>query len=104
MLARHFIRSTLRATVGGMAAVAATALLAGCAMIQPPPVPRVPRLGASRGGAGDAACAADIARAHVALAAVGAAAGDPVGTALAHGAVAEAMQSYHVCLARRGQP
>jgi hypothetical protein len=76
-----------------------TLLVSGCALIQPPPVPRTPRLGL-RSGPGDATCAADIGQAHAALAAAGAAAGDPVATAAAHTAAAVAMHAYHVCLAQ----
>jgi hypothetical protein len=82
--------------------VLGTILLAGCALIQPPPVPRVPRI-ALRGG-GDAACVTYVSQAHAALAAAGAAAGDPSATAAAHAASAVAMHEYHTCLARRGQP
>jgi len=77
--------------------------LAGCALIQPPPVPRVPQLRFWQ-GSGDASCGADIAQAHSALAAAGAAAGDPAATAAAHAAAASAMATYHACLARTNQP
>jgi hypothetical protein len=80
-----------------------TLLLGGCALIQPPPVPRIPRLGL-RGSGADAMCAADIAQAHAALAAAGAAAGDPAATAAAHSAAAGAMHAYHVCLAQPRRP
>ena len=79
-----------------------TLLLAGCAIIQPPPVPGVPRSG-QYDGVGDAACASAIAQAHGALAAAGAAAGDPSATAAAHAADAAAMHEYHTCLARPGR-
>ena len=72
-------------------------LLAGCALVQPPPVPQ---LGARDHG--DAACGAAISRAHAALA--GAAGGDPAATAAAHAAHAASMHEYHSCLARRGRP
>ncbi|AHG92917.1 hypothetical protein J421_5382 (plasmid) [Gemmatirosa kalamazoonensis] len=85
-----------------VAAALAALLLAGCALLQPPPVPSVPRLG--QRAFGDAACGAEIGRAHSALAAVGAAGGDPAATAAAHAAHAAAMHEYHTCLARRGQP
>lgn len=80
-----------------------TLLLAGCALIQPPPIPRMPRLG-QHGGPGDAACVTALARAHGALAAAGAAAGDPQQIAAAHAAHAVAMSEYHTCLARPGNP
>jgi hypothetical protein len=80
-----------------------TLLVSGCALIQPPPVPQVPRLGL-RAGIGGANCAADIARAHAALAAAGAAAGDPAATAAAHAEAAGAMAAYHACLAQPGRP
>ena len=85
-----------------LAANLATLLLGGCALIQPPPEPSVPSLGL-RGGAGDATCTADIARAHAAFAASGAAASDPVATAAANVAAAEAMSAYSVCLAQSNQ-
>lgn len=91
--------STRSIPCAGLAASVATLLLSGCALIQPPPVPRMPRFGL-RGGAGDATCTADIARAHAAFAAAGAAAGDPVATAAAHATAAEAMSAYHVCLSQ----
>ena len=78
----------------------ATLFLAGCALIQPPPVPSVPRVG--QGGLGGAACEPSISQAHVALA--GAAGGDPAATAAAHAAHAAAMSEYHNCLARRTRP
>ena len=83
--------------------VLATLLLAGCALIQPPPVPQVPRLG-QRSNPGEVACAPSLAEAHAALAAAGAAAGDPAATAAAHDATAVAMHAYHTCLARRSHP
>lgn len=86
-----------------LATVAASLLLAGCALIQPPPVPRVPHLGL-RAGVDNPSCAADISRAHAALASAGAAAGDPAATAAAHARAAEAMSAYHVCLAQPRQP
>jgi hypothetical protein len=73
--------------------------LNGCALLQPPPVPSVPRLG-FWGGFSAASCGAEVAQAHTALAAAGAAAGDPAATAAAHAAAATAMASYHACLAR----
>jgi predicted small integral membrane protein len=96
-MARH---SSARSVSGAaLAAGLVTLLLGGCALIQPPPVPRVPRLGlgASRG---DAMCVGDIGQAHAALAAAGAAAGDPAATAAAHAAAAAAMSAYHACLAQ----
>ena len=93
----------MRTASAHLAAGIGAFLLAGCALIQPPPVPRVPRLGV-RAGPGDAACAADVARAHAALGAAGAAAGDPATTAAAHAAAAEAMAAYHACLAQPGRP
>lgn len=98
MARRIAIRSAI---VGSPIGVLATLLLTGCALIQPPPVPRMPRLGQSSGGVGDAACATFISQAHAALAAAGAAAGDPAATAAAHAASAAAMSQYHSCLARR---
>ena len=95
--------SRMRSTSAALVATVGAFLLTGCALIQPPPVPRVPVLGL-RGGPGDAACAADVARAHTALAAAGAATGDPAATAAAHAAAAGAMASYHACLARHSQP
>jgi hypothetical protein len=97
-------RSSTRSILGAaLVAGLATLLLGGCAYIQPPPVPRMPRLGVW-GGSEDATCAAEIGRAHAALAAAGAAAGDPSATAAAHAASAVAMGEYHACLARRSQP
>lgn len=84
-------------------AMIAASFLAGCALIQPPPVPRVPQLSFWQ-RPGDASCGADIAQAHSALAAAGAAAGDPAATAAAHAAAASAMATYHACLARTNQP
>ena len=83
-------------------AMTVASFLAGCALIQPPPVPRVPQLSFWQ-RSGDAACGADIAQAHSALAAAGAAAGDPAATAAAHAAAASAMATYHACLARTSQ-
>ena len=83
-------------------ATTVASFLAGCALIQPPPVPRVPQLSFWQ-RSGDAACGADIAQAHSALAAAGAAAGDPAATAAAHAAAASAMATYHACLARTSQ-
>ena len=77
-----------------------TLLLGGCALIQPPPVPRLPGSG-QHGVAGDASCATSLGQAHAALAAAGAAAGDPSATAAAHATHAMAMHEYHTCLARR---
>jgi hypothetical protein len=93
----------MRSTSAVLAATVGAFLLASCALIQPPPVPRVPRLGL-RGGSGNAACATHVAQAHTALAAAGAAAGDPAATAAAHAAAAGAMATYHACLARPDQP
>ena len=95
-------RNLIGSAAGGASVVLGTLLLAGCALMQPPPVPRVPRI-ALRGG-GDAACETYVSQAHAALAAAGAAAGDPAATAAAHAANAVAMHEYHTCLARRGQP
>jgi hypothetical protein len=95
------LSSTRSVPVAVLAASLATLLLGGCALIQPPPVPRMPRFGL-RGGTGDA-CTADIARAHAAFASAGAAAGDPVATAAAHATAAEAMSAYQVCLAQSNQ-
>ena len=95
--------SRIRLASAGLAAAVGACLLAGCALISPPPVPQAPRLG-WRGAPGDAACAADVARAHTALAAAGAAAGDPAATAAAHAAAAGAMAAYHACLAQNGRP
>jgi hypothetical protein len=94
-MARHH---SIRPAAAGLAAL----LLGGCAHLQPPPVPRVPHLG-QRGGPGDAACGADVAQAHVAFAAAGAAAGDPAATAAAHAAAGTAMAAYHACLAQPGR-
>jgi len=97
-------RSSTRSVPGAaLAAGLVTLLLGGCALIQPPPVPRMPHFGL-RGGAGSAMCAADISQAHVALAAAGAAAGDPAATAAAHANAAGAMHAYHTCLAQAGTP
>lgn len=96
MPGRRLVPSTLRAA---LAAALATTLLGGCAVLQPPPVPTMPRFG-FRAGPADASCASDLSRAHGALAAAGAAAGDPATTAAAHAASASAMASYHSCLAR----
>lgn len=85
-----------------LAAALGTLLLAGCALIQPPPVPTVPRLG--QGGLGDAACGTSISRAHAALADAGAAGGDGAAIATAHAAHAAAMSEYHTCLAGRSRP
>ena len=65
MAGRSLIRSAARAV---SVVVAGTLWLAGCAVIQPPPVPRVPNLGQGD-GTGDAACITAISRAHAALAA-----------------------------------
>jgi hypothetical protein len=89
-----------------LAAVAGVFLLAGCALIQPPPVPRMPFLG-ERAGPGDAGCTTYVSQAHAALAAAGAAgaaADDPAATAAAHTAAATAMAAYHACLFRSGEP
>ena len=97
-------RSLIRSAAGAASVVVpGTLWLAGCAVIQPPPVPRVPSLGQGD-AAGDAACITAISRAHAALAAAGAAAGDPAATADAHAASAAAMHEYHTCLARGGRP
>jgi hypothetical protein len=94
-------RSSIRRSRGAVVATTiGTALLAGCALVQPPPVPRL----GQHGGAGDPGCVAALGRAQGALAAAGAAAGDPSGTAAAHAAHAGAMHEYHMCLARRGRP
>src|SRR5438132_104303 len=93
-------RSARSVSGAALAAGLMTLLLGGCALIQPPPVPQMPRLGL-RAGRGDATmCAGDIAQAHAALAAAGAAAGDPAATAAAHAAAATAMSAYHACLAQ----
>lgn len=89
-----------------LAVAAGVILLAGCAAIQPPPVPSVPRVprpgeATSRG---DADCAAYLAQAHAALAAAGAAAGDHAATAAAHSEHATTMAAYHACLARSNEP
>src|SRR3954470_14227388 len=100
MARRHSTRSILCATlISGLVMVP----LGGCALFQPPPAPRMPSPGL-RAYRTDASCAADIAQAHAALAAAGAAAGDPVATAAAHSASAAAMHAYHVCLAQSGRP
>jgi hypothetical protein len=99
-MARRSSTQSIPVTV--LASSLATLLLSGCALIQPPPVPRMPRFGL-RGGTGDATCTADIARAHAAFAAAGAAADDPVAIASAHATAAEAMSAYHVCLAQSNQ-
>lgn len=93
-------QSRIRSASATLAASAATFLLTGCALIQPPPVPRF----GVRSYTGNAGCGAEVARAHVALAAAGAAAGDPAATAAAHATAAEAMASYHACLARTDLP
>jgi hypothetical protein len=100
MAGRSLIRSAAGATP---LVVLGTLWLAGCALIQPPPVPGVPGLG-QRAGVGDATCTTALSRAHAALAAAGAAAGDPAATAAAHAAHAAAMHEYHTCLARAGGP
>jgi hypothetical protein len=83
------------AECAGRAAVIGTALLvlAGCALIQPPPMPGL----VLRGGVNDASCASAVSRAHGALAA--GVAGDPSSMAAAHAAHAAAMHEYHTCLA-----
>jgi hypothetical protein len=97
-------RNSTRSVLGAVLATGlVTLLLGGCALIQPPPVPRMPRL-ALWGGHAQATCAADIAQSHAALAAVGVAAGDPAATAAAHSAAAAAMNAYHACLAQPGRP
>jgi putative copper export protein len=85
----------------GRAAVIGMALLviAGCALIQPPPMPGL----VLRGGMNDASCASAVSRGHGALAA-GTAAGDPSSMAAAHAAHAGAMHEYHTCLALRSRP
>jgi hypothetical protein len=100
MTSRNFVRSAPRAALG---VTLGSLLLAGCALIQPPPVPQVPHFGL-RAGAPDASCTADVARAHGALAEAGAAAGDPAATAAAHARAAEAMAAYQVCLSQPRQP
>ena len=95
-MTRHYVvrpsvRLSLLACVGAL-------LLSGCAMLQPPPIPSMPRFGL-RQGSGDATCASDISRAHAALAAAGAAGGDPAATAAAHASAAASMHAYHTCLA-----
>ena len=97
MTTRSSTRSVPRAAV---IAALTTSLLSGCALIQPPPVPRLPGMG-MRTGLANAMCATYIAQAHSALAAAGAAAGDPAATAAAHAASANAMHAYHVCLAQQ---
>ena len=92
-----------RSVSGAMLATLLMLLLGGCALLQPPPVPGLPRFGL-RGYHPDASCAADIARAHAALAAAGAAAGDPAAIAAAHAAAAAATSEYHACLAQSGRP
>ena len=96
-------RSARSVSGAALATGLVTLLLGGCAVIQPPPVPQMPRLGL-RGSRGEAMCVSDIGRAHAALAAAGAAAGDPAATAAAHGAAAAAMSAYHVCLAQASRP
>jgi hypothetical protein len=97
-------RSSARSVSGAALATGlVTLLLGGCAAIQPPPVPQMPRLGL-RGFRGDAMCVGDIAQAHAALAAAGPAAGDPAATAAAHSAAAAAMSAYHACLAQASLP
>jgi hypothetical protein len=96
-------RSTRSVLYAVLATGLATLPLGGCALLQPPPVPRMPSL-ALRGYRADATCAADIAQAHAALGAAGAAAGDPAATAAAHSTAAGAMHAYHVCLAQSGRP
>ena len=86
-----------------LAALAGVLLLAGCALIQPPPVPRVPFLG-ERAGPGDAGCTTYVAQAHAAFAAAGSAADDPAGVAAAHSAAATAMAAYQACLMRSDEP
>jgi hypothetical protein len=87
------------ATRAALITAVGTLLLTGCALIQPPPVPQVPRL-RLLGGHGDAGCTAHIAQAHAAFATAGAAAGDPAATASAHASAASAMSAYHTCLAQ----
>lgn len=85
-----------------LAATVGVLILAGCSLIQPPPVPSVPsvpRFG-ERAGRGEADCSTYIAQAHAALAAAGAAAGDHAATAAAHSQHAAAMAAYHACLSR----
>ena len=95
-----FNQSHMRSISAALLATVGAIFLTSCALIQPPPVPHF----GLRGGTGQGACAADIARAHAALAAAGAAAGDPAATAAAHAAAAGAMATYHACLARPDQP
>ena len=80
-----------------------TLLLSGCALLQPPPMPRLLHPGVRRAGS-DALCAADISQAHAALAAAASAVGDPAAIAAAHSAAAGAMHSYHACLAQSSRP
>lgn len=97
-------RSSTRSVLGAvLAAGLLTLLLGGCALIQPPPVPRLPSLGLPSSRA-HAMCAAHIGQSHAALAAAGAAAGDPAATAASHSAAAGAMHAYHACLAQSGRP
>jgi hypothetical protein len=96
MLVSRVIRS---ATPAALATAVGTLFLTGCALIQPPPVPQMPRL-RFWGTAPGANCTADIGRAHGALAAAGAAAGDPAAIASAHAAAAVAMSEYHACLSQ----
>lgn len=97
-MARH--HSNRRAAGTVLVAGVLALSLGGCALVQPPGVPRF----GLRSGTGDAACGADVAQAHAALAAAGAAAGDPVATAAAHAAAGTAMAAYHACLAQPSRP
>ena len=97
-------RDSRRSAVGAALAGLGLLVLSGCALLQPPPVPRFGVPSGNRFGVGVAACTADISRAHAALAAAGAAAGDPAATAAAHAAAAGAMSAYHACLAGSSQP
>lgn len=101
-MASHRARSLHAGTV--LSSAIGAFFLTGCAALQPPPIPSVPRFGLGQVGAGDATCSASLGRAHSALADAGAAAGDPAATAAAHAAHASAMAEYHSCLARRAGP
>ncbi|MBB4634288.1 hypothetical protein [Longimicrobium terrae] len=93
-----------------LAAMAGVFLLAGCAAIQPPPVPAVPRVPflGERPSFGEGGCNAYVVQAHAAWASAGVASDDPAviaaAQAAANAAAAAAMAAYHDCVWRSNQP